>query len=66
VFHSAGELRHKVNIPLLGVVSRLRSTAELRRERLNMVRFMVGSGGLIGTFIFVFVALTIMASRKAG
>jgi polysaccharide chain length determinant protein (PEP-CTERM system associated) len=64
VFHSAGELRGKVNIPLLGVISRLSSAAELRHERVSLIRFMVGSSGLVGMFIVVFVALSVIAARR--
>jgi polysaccharide chain length determinant protein (PEP-CTERM system associated) len=66
VFHSASELRGKVAIPLLGVVSRISSAADLRRERVSLIRFIVGSGGLVGTFIVIFLAMSFMAMRKAG
>ena len=42
------------------------SAADLRHERTNLVRFMVGSGGLVGTFVVIFVAMSIMAARRAG
>ena len=64
VFHSAAEIRSKVAIPLLGVVSRVTSAAEVRHERMNLIRFMVGSGGLVGSFILIFVAMSIMAARR--
>jgi polysaccharide chain length determinant protein (PEP-CTERM system associated) len=66
VFHSAGELRDKVAIPLLGVVSSVTSSAALRRERTSLIRFMVGSGGLVGSFIVIFVAMSIIAARRIG
>jgi len=66
VFHSAGELREKVAIPLLGMVSKVTSAADLRQERVSLIRFMVGSGGLVGTFIVILVAMSIMAARRAG
>ena len=66
VFHSATELREKVAIPLLGMVSRVSSAAELRAEKVSLMRFMVGSGGLVGTFVIIFLALSIMAARRAG
>jgi polysaccharide chain length determinant protein (PEP-CTERM system associated) len=66
VFHSAGELRAKVAIPLLGAVTRVANAAELRTERLNMIRFWAGSGGLVGTFLVIFVAMSILAARRAG
>jgi polysaccharide chain length determinant protein (PEP-CTERM system associated) len=66
VFHSAGELREKVAIPLLGMVSKVSSAADVRQERVNLVRFMMGSGGLVGTFVVIFVAMSFMAARRAG
>ena len=66
VFHGAIELREKVAIPLLGMVSRVASAAELRAERLSLMRFMVGSGGLVGAFVVIFVAMSIMAARRTG
>ena len=66
VFHSASELREKVAIPLLGMVSKVASAAEVRQERVSLIRFMVGSGGLVGTFIVIFLAMSLMAARRAG
>ena len=66
VFHGAAELRRKVEIPLLGVVSRVATAADVRRERIGLLRFAAGSGGLLGTFIVVFIALWIFMARKAG
>ncbi|MCU0964695.1 MAG: Wzz/FepE/Etk N-terminal domain-containing protein [Burkholderiaceae bacterium] len=66
VFHSAGDLREKVAIPLLGVVSKISSAAELRRERMDLMRFVVGSGGLVGTFVVIFLVTSFMAMRRAG
>jgi polysaccharide chain length determinant protein (PEP-CTERM system associated) len=66
VFHSASELREKVGIPLLGAVTRVTSTAELRRDRLGLIRFWAGSGGLVGTFVVIFVAMSIVVARRAG
>jgi polysaccharide chain length determinant protein (PEP-CTERM system associated) len=66
VFHSAVELRGKVAIPLLGVVSRVTSAIDVRRERMSMIRFMAGTGGLLGLFILAFAAVSIMAARRIG
>ncbi len=66
VFHSAGELREKVAIPLLGMVSKVTSAADQRQERVSLVRFMAGSGGLLGMFIVVMIAMSILAARRAG
>ncbi len=64
VFHSATELRDKVSIPLLGMVSRVTSAADLRQEKVGLIRFVVGSGGLVGTFIVMFVVMSIVAARR--
>jgi polysaccharide chain length determinant protein (PEP-CTERM system associated) len=66
VFHGANELRQKVAIPLLGTVTRVASAVDARRERLSLIRFTVGSGGLVGTFIVIFVAMSIIAARRVG
>lgn len=66
VFHSATELREKVAIPLLGMVSKVSSAAEIRAQKVSLVRFMVGSGGLVGTFIVIFLAMSVVAARRAG
>jgi polysaccharide chain length determinant protein (PEP-CTERM system associated) len=66
VFHSAAELRAKAAVPLLGIVSMLPTADELRRQRMNLIRFFVGSGGLVGSFILVFIAMSIMAARRGG
>ena len=64
VFHSAADLRNKVTVPLLGVVSMVSSAIEVRRERMSMIRFLVGSGGLAGSFILAFLIMTILTARK--
>lgn len=66
VFHSAAELREKVAIPLLGVVSRVSSAAELRSEKLSLMRFAFGTGSLFGVFILAFAAMMIIAARRVG
>lgn len=66
VFHSAAELREKVTIPLLGMVTKVSSAVEMRRERVSLIRFMVGSGGLVGTFLVIFITMSIVAARRAG
>lgn len=66
VFHSAADLRAKVAVPLLGTVSMVTAALDIRRERMNLLRFVVGSGGLVGTFIAIFIAMTIIAARKVG
>ncbi|MEO5698218.1 MAG: XrtA system polysaccharide chain length determinant [Burkholderiaceae bacterium] len=60
VFHKASELREKFDLPLLGVVSMVLSDTEKRRERVNLARFMVASGMLIGGFAVVLIATSIV------
>jgi polysaccharide chain length determinant protein (PEP-CTERM system associated) len=64
VFHSAAELREKVAIPLLGMVSKVTSAADLRQERVNLLGFVAGSGGLLGAFVVIMIAMSIMAARR--
>jgi polysaccharide chain length determinant protein (PEP-CTERM system associated) len=66
VFHGAGDLRNKVAIPLLGVVSMVTNADEVRKARSSLIRFMVGSGGLVGSVVMVFVVMSIVAARRAG
>ncbi len=66
VFHHASDLRDFVELPLLGVVSRIVSPAERRREKNDLLRFVAGSGGLVGTFIVALIAMSVIAARQAG
>ncbi|NUZ05134.1 chain length-determining protein [Schlegelella sp. ID0723] len=59
-FHKASELREKINLPILGVVSMILSDADRRRERADKLRFGVASGALVGAFLVVLVATTIV------
>ena len=59
---SSGEdLRTISGLPLLGVVTMLRTEDDLRRERASLFRFVVASGGLIGLFLAGLVALSLSA-----
>jgi polysaccharide chain length determinant protein (PEP-CTERM system associated) len=61
VFHGAGQLRSRVGLPLLGVVSLMLSDAEKRRERLDRVRFWMASGSLVGVFAVGLTVTSILA-----
>lgn len=63
VFHQGSELRDRLGLPLLGVVSLVASDADRRRERMGLVRFVAASGSLVGLFMVGMVALAIMAAR---
>ena len=64
VFHSLGELRAKVEFPLLGVVSLVISDTDVRRERGDLLRFLLTSGGLAGTFAVALIAMSAIAARQ--
>jgi polysaccharide chain length determinant protein (PEP-CTERM system associated) len=66
VFHKAGELRDRVDLPLLGVVSLIMSDADRRREKARLVRFLVASGSLIGVFLVGLFAMSLIAPRVVG
>ena len=48
---SAADLRHKTGLPVLGVVSLVMSDAEVRGMRMDMLRFVLASGALVGVYI---------------
>lgn len=65
VFFEPSELRAKTELPILGVVSRLVSDAEIRRQRLDRLRFTGASVGLVGMFGLAMLALVVMNARQA-
>ena len=62
-FHHSNDLRAKVALPLLGVVSLVVSDVQARRERADRVRFWVASSALVGVFAVGLTAMSIMATR---
>ncbi|HYE71477.1 MAG TPA: XrtA system polysaccharide chain length determinant [Aquabacterium sp.] len=66
VYDAAYELRAKTGLPVLGVVSLVLSDADLRRARNDRLRFLVGSGGLVGLYALGVAAMMIVVSRQAG
>ena len=66
VFHNAYDLRTQFELPVLGVVSRVMSSANKRREKVSLMRFLAGSGSLVGIFVVALVAMSIQAARQAG
>ncbi len=63
VFHKAGELRDRFDLPLIGVVSKIVSDAERRREKAGLVRFVIASGSLVGVFLIGLFAMSLIAPR---
>jgi polysaccharide chain length determinant protein (PEP-CTERM system associated) len=63
---SAGEdLRKLTGLPLLGVVTLLRTEDDRRRERSSLFRFVAASGGLVGLFMAGMITLSLV-SRFGG
>ena len=63
VFYGASELRSKVQLPLLGVVSLMLSDGERQRERMDRIRFWFASGSLVGIFVVGLSAMAVIANR---
>ena len=66
VYNDGQELRAKVGLPLLGVVSMIIGEDERKRERAGRLRFFAGTGGLFASFLVAVVTVSILASRQAG
>jgi polysaccharide chain length determinant protein (PEP-CTERM system associated) len=63
VFHDADALRKKTELPLLGVVSRIRTAMDERAARTNLLRFATASGSLVGVFALGLIVMALMATR---
>jgi polysaccharide chain length determinant protein (PEP-CTERM system associated) len=63
VFHDAEALRTRTELPLLGVVTRVKNAVEHRIARTNMLRFATASGSLVGVFAVGLIVMAIMATR---
>ena len=63
VFHLAAELRSKIDLPLLGVVSAVMSDADVRRQKVDVLRFWAASGSLVLLFVAGLTAMSLIASR---
>ena len=66
VFHQATDLRNHIDLPLLGVVSRVTSVEVRRREKADLLRFLLASGSLLGIFLVALVAMSVIAARQLG
>ncbi|MDC6166086.1 XrtA system polysaccharide chain length determinant [Paucibacter sp. XJ19-41] len=66
VFHDGNQLRLRTELPVLGVVSRLATEVERRKERVDLLRFGAASGGLVGVFALGLVVMALLISRQAG
>ncbi len=66
VFFDPNELRNATELPILGVVSRIMSDAELRRRRSDRVRVIVASGGLVLMYLLAMGVLLVIQTRQYG
>lgn len=64
-FASGEDLRKLTGLPLLGVVTLLRTEDDKRRERMSLFRFVAASGGLVGLFMAGLITLSLV-SRFGG
>jgi polysaccharide chain length determinant protein (PEP-CTERM system associated) len=63
VFYDARSLRNVIDLPLLGVVTLVVSEATRRKERSDLRRFAIASGGLIGGFIVGMIVLAVFSGQ---
>lgn len=64
VFHDADDLRNRVELPILGVVTRLVTDADRARQRMDLIRFSAGAGGLLVMFAVALTVLAVQLSRQ--
>lgn len=64
VFHSANELRSKFDMPLLGMVSLVASGADQRRVKIDKLKFVLTSGGLVGAFVIALIGMSLFTARQ--
>ncbi len=60
VYQRASDLREKIGLPVLGVVSLVLSDLDKRRERFDRLRFVAASSMLFVVFVAVLIATTIV------
>ncbi|CAM4182846.1 XrtA system polysaccharide chain length determinant [Roseateles saccharophilus] len=64
VFHDGNDLRARVELPILGVVTRLVTDADRARQRVDLIRFAAGAGGLLVMFAVALTILAVQLSRQ--
>jgi polysaccharide chain length determinant protein (PEP-CTERM system associated) len=64
VFYDADDLRARVELPILGVVTRLVTDADRARQRVDLIRFSAGAGGLLVMFAVALTVLAVQLSRQ--
>lgn len=66
VFHDVNELRARVDLPILGVVTRLTTDEDRRRHRMDMIRFSVASASFFVLFAIGLTVMAILMNRQVG
>ncbi|RQO58706.1 chain length-determining protein [Paucibacter sp. KBW04] len=66
VFHDVNELRAKVDLPILGVVTRLVSDGDRRRQRVDLLRFAAASASFVALFAIGLAVMAILINRQVG
>jgi polysaccharide chain length determinant protein (PEP-CTERM system associated) len=66
VFHDLNELRHRLELPILGAVSRQETREDRRRQKVDLLRFGVASGSLVSLYAVGLIGMAIWISRQAG
>ncbi len=60
-FSTPEDLRKQTGLPLLGIVTLLRTEEDKRRDRMSLVRFVAASGGLVGMFMAGLITLSLVS-----
>lgn len=63
VFYDARSLRSVIDLPLLGVVTLVVNDTVRRRERSDLRKFVIASGGLVGGFIIGMIVLALFSGQ---
>ena len=63
VFYDAHSLRVKLGLPLLGVVTLVMDDAALLQKKMDLKRYLVASGGLVGVLATGMIVLSVMSNR---
>ena len=63
VFFDARAVRNTIGLPILGVVTLIRTDAARVRDRRELRMFGLASGGLIGVFVVAVAVLTVLGQR---
>ncbi|MBO9685082.1 XrtA system polysaccharide chain length determinant [Roseateles chitosanitabidus] len=66
VFHDLNELRHRLELPILGAVSRQETPEDRRRAKVDLLRFGVASGSLVSLYALGLIGMAIWLSRQVG